>query len=137
MFDRADHAKKSFHQKKQKKTCYKRKYNRQKKRSLILPFWISLFEKGDLWVVEGKKTDKIAEESGTYTKNKNKHNIGEFVILNIVTLLISKCKLEKLCLTREFQQSLFCKQTSLAISKNPFLHKKSKGGNTCVTWCIS
>jgi hypothetical protein len=35
-------------------------------------------KKGDLWVVEDleeEKKDKIAENSGTYTKKKNKHKI--------------------------------------------------------------
>ena len=50
-------------------------------------------------------------------------------------LLISRCNFEKLCVTREFQQTLLCMQTSCAISKSPILHKKSKGGNTGVTEC--
>ena len=39
-------------------------------------------------------------------------------------------------LTRECQQTLFCKQTSWDISKSPILHKKIKGGNAFATKCI-
>ena len=44
------------------------------------------------------------------------------VIPMICHLLISRWNFKKLCLTREFQQTLSCKQTSQAISKSPILH---------------
>ena len=53
-------------------------------------------------------------------------------------VLPSRCNFEYLCLTLTWvcQQTLFCKQTCPAISKSAFVHKKSIGGNTCVTYSM-
>ena len=41
-------------------------------------------------------------------------------------LLISRCNFEKMCITRKCQQTLFCKQTSQAISKSSVFTKNQK-----------